>query len=105
MTKSITITYKEADEGLLMAFFKRLKIAINTEKKTDDDHEIEVVRKRLHDKYVVTGQWAKMNDEEREDAAHAETLIYSKEQGEEYLTQAESDAFLKEMETELSFAS
>jgi hypothetical protein len=102
MTKSITITYKEADEGLLMAFFKRLKIAIKSEKKTDDDHEIEVVRKRLHDKYVVTGQWVKMNDEEREDAAHAETLMYRKEQGEEYLTQAESDAFLKEMETELS---
>jgi hypothetical protein len=102
MTKSITITYQEADEGLLMAFFKRLKIAINTQKKTDDDHEIEVVRKRLHDKYVVTGQWAKMNDEEREDAAHAETLIYRREKGEDYLTQAESDAFLKEMETELS---
>jgi hypothetical protein len=80
MTKSITITYQEADEGLLMAFFKRLKIAINSEKKTDDDHEIEVVRKRLHDKYVVTGQWAKMNDEEREDAAHVESMIYAKEQ-------------------------
>ena len=102
MTKSITITYKEADEGLLMAFFKRLKIAINSEKKTDDDHEIEVVRQRLHDKYVISGLWSKMDDEEREDAAHVETLMYRREQGEEYLTQAESDAFLREMEIETS---
>jgi hypothetical protein len=28
MTKSITISYSEADESLLMAFFKRLKVKI-----------------------------------------------------------------------------
>jgi hypothetical protein len=102
MTKSITITYQEADEGLLMAFFNRLKIAIVFDKKTGTDSEIEEVRKRLHDKYVVTGQWSKMDDEVREDAAHAETLIYRREQGEEYLSKVEADAFLRELETELT---
>jgi hypothetical protein len=102
MTKSITITYQEADEGLLIAFFNRLKIAIVSDKKTGTDSEIEVVRKRLYDKYVVTGQWSKMGDEAREDAAHAETLIYRREQGEEYLSKAEADAFLRELETELT---
>ena len=42
--------------------------------------EIETVRQRLHDKYVVTGLWANMNDDEREDAAHAETIIYTQAQ-------------------------
>jgi hypothetical protein len=103
MTKSITITYKEADEGLLMAFFKRLKIAIKSEKKTDDDHEIEMVRKRLHDKYVVTGQWVKMDDEEREDAAHAESMIYAKEQPDyEVFSIEETDAYLTDLKNELT---
>ena len=30
MTKSITITFNEADESLLMAFFKKFKIKIET---------------------------------------------------------------------------
>lgn len=102
MTKIITITYQEADEKLIMAFFNRLKIAVVSDKKSEPDSEIEVVRKRLHNKYVVTGQWSKMDDEAREDAAHAETLIYRREQGEEYLSKAEADAFLKELETELA---
>ena len=102
MTKSITITYQEADEGLLMAFFNRLKIAVVSDKKTGIDSEIEVVRQLLHNKYVVTGQWQKMNDDAREDAAHAETLIYRRELGEEYLSKAEADAFLRELETELT---
>lgn len=102
MTKSITITYQEADEKLLMAFFNRLKIAIISDKKSEPDLEIEVVRKRLHDKYIVTGQWSKMDDDAQEDAAHAETLIYRREKGEEYLSKAEADDFLRELETELT---
>lgn len=35
MTKRITIQYNEADEILLMAFFKRLKIKLS--KEADDD--------------------------------------------------------------------
>jgi hypothetical protein len=102
MTKSITITYQEADEKLLMAFFKRLKIATNSEKKMDVDPEVEVVRKRLYDKYVVTGQWAKMNDEEREDAAHVESMIYAKEQP-DYMVYSvsETNAYLMNLRSKL----
>ncbi len=38
MTKSITIQYDEADEMLLMAFFKRLKIKLT--KVADDDEGV-----------------------------------------------------------------
>ena len=102
MIKSITINYQEADEGLLMAFFKRLKIAVVAGKKVEPQSENEVVRKRLHDKYVLNGKWDKMNDDEKEDAAHAETLIYRREQGEDYLSQAETEQFLTEIERELA---
>ena len=103
MTKSITITYQEADEGLLMAFFKRLKIAINSEKEADDDHEIEVVRQRLHEKYVVNGLWEKMDDEEREDAAHVESMIYAKEQPDyKVYSVSETETYLEKLRSKLA---
>ena len=77
MTKSIIITYNESDESLLMALFKKIKVKTET---LQPKSEIEVVRQRLHDKFVVTGLWVNMNDEEREDAAHAETIIFAHEQ-------------------------
>ena len=76
MTKSIIISYEEADENLLLALFKKLKVKTLTLPTT----EIEVVRQRLSEKYVVNGTWATMDEEEREDAAHAETMIFAQEQ-------------------------
>jgi hypothetical protein len=79
MTKSIKVNYEEADS------------------------EIGLIRKRLHNKYVLTGKWSQMNDDAREDAAHAETLIYRRELGEDYLTKAQADVFLKGLETKLAY--
>ena len=76
MTKSITISYEEADENFLFALFQKLKIKTSTTPVS----EIDTVRQRLREKYVVNGTWSAMNDEEREDAAHAETMIFAKEQ-------------------------
>ena len=77
MAKSIIITYNEADESLLMALFQKFKIKTKT---VQPQSEIETVRQRLHDKFVVSGEWVKMSDEEREDAAHTETMIFGQEQ-------------------------
>lgn len=76
MTKSITISYDEADEFFLLALFKKLKVKTLTAPTS----EIDVVRQRLHDKYVINNTWSGMDDEEREDAAHAETMIFTQEQ-------------------------
>jgi hypothetical protein len=76
MTKSIIINYSEADESLLMAFFKRLKITI----KVFEPTEATVIKQRLHDKYAIDGSWETMGDDEKVDAAHAETMIYAQEQ-------------------------
>lgn len=76
MTKSITISYEEADEIFLLALFQKLKIKTLATSVS----EIDVVRQRLREKYIVNGTWTTMSDEEREDAAHAETMIFAKEQ-------------------------
>jgi hypothetical protein len=75
MVKNITIAYNEADESLLLALFSKFKIKV-----LSPPTEITVVRQRLHDKYVVNGTWETMDEEAREDAAHAETMLYAKEQ-------------------------
>lgn len=47
--------------------------------------EITIVQQRLHNKYVVNGTWDKMDEEAREDATHAEIMLYAKEQPDYYL--------------------
>jgi hypothetical protein len=61
------------------------------------------IRALLHEKYVQTNLWDSMNDDERIDAAHAETLIYRKENGEydDKLSDEETQTFLAEIEGQL----
>ncbi len=86
MKKRIIITYDEADENFLMTFFKKLKVKT---KALDPKTQVEIVKKRLHDKYVLTGEWTTMTEEERENAAHAETMIFNQEQPEHHVYSAE----------------
>ena len=98
MVKNITIAYNEADESLLLALFSKFKIKI-----LSPDTEITVVRQRLHDKYVVNGTWATMKDEDREEAAHAETMIYAKEQPDYHVyTVAETKAHRAKLRQQLT---
>jgi len=94
MTKSITISFNESDENTLMAIFQKFDVKIKSAKKTEE----EIIRQRLSDKYFVDGAWNKMSSEEREDAAHAETLIYRKEMGDMFLSKAQAQSFLEELE-------
>lgn len=101
MTKSITITYDETDEPFLLALFERLKIEVKPIESNDSDNEKAIIHQRLHEKYVATGLWAKLNDEERKEAVHAETLHYQEEQGEAYQSQIDAGAFVKDMNNQL----
>ena len=101
MTKSITITYDETDEPFLMALFERLEIQVKSVESTDLDNERAIIHQRLHNKYVVTGLWEKLNEEERHEAVHAETLQYQEEQGETYQSQIDAGAFVKDMNNQL----
>lgn len=101
MTKSITITYDEADEPFLLALFERLEIEVKQLAATESDDERTIIHQRLHEKYVATGLWAKLNDEERKEAVHAETLHYQEEQGEAYQSRIDAGAFVKDMNNQL----
>ena len=99
MTKNILISYNEADESFLMALFKKLKVKTLSASKS----EIEIIRQRLHHKYVVNNKWATMSEEEREDAAHAETMLYAQEQPDHHVyTSAETKAFRAKLRTKLT---
>lgn len=61
MTKSLVITFEEQDESLLMAFFNRLKIKIQT---SINDRDLNIQKKVQE--AVKSGYWESLNDEERE---------------------------------------
>jgi hypothetical protein len=77
MTKSLVIEFNEQDENRLLTLFRELKVKI----KTLDDTFIERswVQNELTNKYVKTGQWASMNDDDRQDAALAEMMLFERQ--------------------------
>jgi hypothetical protein len=100
MTKSIIINYNEADENILMVIFEKFKV---TTKNITESEEVTVVRQRLHTKYVQNGTWHTMSDEEKEDAAHAETMMYAQEQPDHHVFSAvESKAYRKQLRQKLT---
>jgi hypothetical protein len=58
MTKSIIINYSEADESLLMAFFKRLKVKIQPIE-SETDFGDKGVPKRVAENIVESLEWIK----------------------------------------------
>lgn len=77
MTKSLIIEFNEQDENRLLSFFKELKVKI----KTLDDTSVERswVQNELTKKYVQTGEWASMDDENRQDAVLAEMMLFERQ--------------------------
>lgn len=45
-----------------------------------EDPQTRTIQSRLHAKYVVTGEWDKMDDEDRQDAVLGEMMVYNTEQ-------------------------
>jgi hypothetical protein len=80
MKETAIIEFDANDRDILFAIFERFKVALISKTDASPSKEDEAIRRRLHDKYVVTGLWENMNLEEREDAAHAESMIYAQEQ-------------------------
>lgn len=104
MKETAIIEFDVQDKDVLMSIFERFKVVFIPKKMTEIDDETVYVKAKLHRKYVETGLWHSMTDEERMDAAHAETLIYRKETGEydEKLSNEETQTFLAEMESQLA---
>jgi hypothetical protein len=77
MTKSLVIEFNEQNENRLLTLFRELKVKI----KTLDDTFIERswVQNELANKYVKTGEWASMDDDDRQDAVLAEMMLFERQ--------------------------
>ena len=105
MTEQAIIEFDVRDKDVLMAIFERFKVHFTPKKERAADNEDAVIKARLHVKYVETNLWQTMSDDDREDAAHAETLLLRSEKGEDaYLNAAETRDFLNQIEAELAAA-
>jgi hypothetical protein len=83
----VTITFQaEQNDSKLqnaLNYLKSLGLAFRIKEETpkeEDDDETVAVRERLRLKYVVTGEWKNMDEEDREDAVLLETMLWKREQ-------------------------
>ena len=61
-----------------------------------------IIQNRLINKYVSTGEWAKMTDDERQDASLLEKMLYDEEQPDyKVYSVEESDKILADLKNEL----
>ncbi len=92
----------------VIALFKSLKVpfqfddglkGIEIEPENDEDSEINaLIQARLIEKYVVTGQWDKMDDEARQDASLLEKMLLTETESDlETVSADESDLFLTKL--------
>lgn len=116
MNKSLIIEFESQDEGFLLALFKKLKVktidfkadplkkgeilpdTINNEDREEQDY----IQNALQQKYVHTGQWKNMTDEEKADAALAEMMLYEQQRPDyKVMTAEESDTFYATLKKQL----
>jgi hypothetical protein len=77
MTKSLIIEFNEQDENRLFSLFKELKVKIKTLDETFVERSW--VQNELKKKYVQTGEWASMDDDNRQDAVLAEMMLFERQ--------------------------
>ena len=80
---------------------EKLVFDIKTDVVEDEDAlKTAAIRERLRLKYVINGEWATMDDEDRQDAALLESMLYDDENGlVEVLDEADAKAFYHEMKS------
>ncbi len=74
----ITITLDTNQESHLERFIRlaeQLKIAITVNKSNEEASDTLWIQTQLNEKYVKTGKWNSMDDEERQDAALLEKML------------------------------
>ena len=95
MTLTIELENLDAYQWLLKLLKKR---NVNFQLIENNDLETQIIKERLHAKYVVTGEWATMDDEDRQDAVLLEQMLYEKEQPSEgYLPETDTQQFLTDV--------
>jgi hypothetical protein len=86
----------------LLKYLRQEKVIFALQDNLHDEEAVRIasIRERLRLKYVQTGQWETMNDEDRQDAALLEGMLYDDEKGKvELLNAAEQIEFKNEMKS------
>ena len=101
----MTITISENVEPSiidnLLKYMQREKVPYAVQ---NDDNAVRTaaIRARLHQKFVISGEWATMDDEDRLDASLFEGMMYDNEQKPvEYHSEADSRAFYKNQKKQI----
>ena len=79
MTISFPNSIEPSKIERVLQFLYREHIAFSVEPSSAVTPEDLAIRERLHNKYVRTNEWDAMNLEEKEDAAHLESMLFLEE--------------------------
>lgn len=88
----------------VLQLVKQLKVSFETTEPTTlwEEATHKIIQNRLINKYVSTGEWAKMTDDERQDASLLEKMLYDEEQPDyKVYSVEESDKILADLKNEL----
>ena len=84
---TVTIQFDDTTKlKKILDFFKRLNVPFqildpNSEPETLwEPHIHAIIQERLIEKYVKTGEWEEMSDEDRQDASQLEKMLWQKEE-------------------------
>ena len=118
MTKSLTIEFDPKDEFFLLALFQKMKVRVSKnggqelvhEQVIDSSNafadsekeEILFVQNALREKYVTSGEWEKLTEDEKEDSALAEMMNYERQRDDyKIMTVEDSQAFYATLKKQL----
>ena len=107
---TITIQFDDTTKlKKIFDFFKRLNVPYQIlDPKSEPEtlwepHVHAIIQERLIEKYVKTGEWEEMSDENRQDASQLEKMLWQKEQADyqvysetetkDYITQLKKDLY------------
>ena len=103
---TITLSENVAPSTLerLLDYLKREQVpyVVQPNGNDDDVERTSAIRERLRHKYVTTGAWATMDDEDRQDASLLEGMLYDRGREDRVVySEADTAAFYKNLKKEL----
>ena len=99
----MTVTIPNIEAPILetvLSFLRQKKVPFTLN--DEDALRTAAIRERLRLKYVVNGEWTNMDDDDRQDAALLEGILYNKEQPDyEVYSEADTKDFYTNLKQQL----
>jgi hypothetical protein len=107
MTITLAKNVEQSTIDKILTYLRRQNVPFSFHEEAQDDEadilKTTAIRERLRLKYVVSGEWATMNEDDRQDAALLEAILYNKEQP-DYTVYSEADtkSFFNDLKKQLN---